>query len=278
MSETRSQAIVVIVLLAAVLAWMMLDAAGPTNPLREYTVGVLSPIQYALQRLVRPVAHVADGARSAAELEAELAAAREEISELRSQIVLLQEAQFENEYLRRELDFKNSATEGRIMAAEVIGEDTSGFLRYLIIDRGEDDGVREPMPVVTSQGLVGRIVQTSRTSSKVMLITDPSSSVSARIQRTRDTGTVQGVLGGALVMKYIPPEEPVVPGDVVLTSGLGGNFPSRLPIGQVVDVKKTDVDMFQEALLVPSADLRSLETVCVLLSFTPADDLEGKDE
>jgi len=275
-SETRSQAVIVILLLGAVLAWMILDAAGASNPVRDYTSDLLAPVQYAVRRLVRPVARVADGARSVSELEAELEAAREEIAELRSQIVLLQEAQIENEFLRRELDFKNSATEGRIMAAEVIGEDTDGYLRYLIIDRGESDGIRPFMPVVTSQGLVGRIVQTSNSSSKVMLITDPSSSVSARIQRTRDTGTVQGMLGGGLVMKYIPPEEPVIPGDVVLTSGLGGNFPSRLPIGQVVSVRQTDVDVFQEALLVPAVDLRSLEAVSVLLSFIPVDEWEDE--
>lgn len=278
MSETRSQALLIIVLLSVVLAWMVLDVSGSTNQIRDQILGVLSPIQYALQKLVQAVSQVGAGSRSAAELEAELEAAQQEIADLRAQVILLQEAQIENEYLRKELDFRRSATEGRVLVAQVIGYDTSGYLRYLIVDRGEDDGVRPEMPVVASQGLVGRISQTSASSAKVMLITDPSSSVSVRIQRTRDTGSVQGVLGGGLVMKYIPPDSEVVPGDVVLTSGLGGNFPRGLAVGQVINVSKTDADVFQEAALVPAVNLNSLEAVSILLSFSPIDDLPEEGE
>jgi rod shape-determining protein MreC len=71
-------------------------------------------------------------------------------------------------------------------------------------------------------------------------------------------------------MRYIPQGDTVVPGDMVLTSGLGGNFPKRLVIGQVSSVEQKDVEMFQEARLIPAVNLHDLETVMVVLSFAPA--------
>jgi len=270
----RAQAVVVILLVTLVLAWLILDLAGATNPISDYALRVIAPLQYALQNLVRPVGKAIGGAGDIANLQSELEAARQEVAELRSQVILLQEASIENEILRRELNFKNAAMEGHILAAEVIGYDTNDYLHYLIIDRGSQDGIQSNMPVVTSQGLVGRITQTSTYASKVMLLTDPSSSVSARIQRTRGTGMVQGDPAKGLVMKYIPQDDPVQVGDVVLTSGLGGAFPQRLPIGQITSIEKSDVGMFQSACLVPAVDLRNLEMVSVLLSFAPVEDLD----
>lgn len=144
-------------------------------------------------------------------------------------------------------------------------------MRFITIDRGATDGVRLGMPVLTAEGLVGRVKEVSVNSAKVLLITDPSSSVAALIQRTRATGVVQGQLGEYMVMRYLLPDSPVLPGDVVLTSGLGGNFPKRLVIGTVVRVEHRDVEMFQEALVEPAVNLRDLEMVMVLLNFSPAE-------
>ncbi len=274
MNGKRSQAVVVILLVTLVLAWLMLDIVGASNPVRDYAMRLISPVQYALQSLIRPVGKAVAGAGNAANTQQELAAAQQEIAELRSEVILLQEARIENEILRRELNFKNAATEGHILAAEVIGYDTNDFLHFLIIDRGSADGIVPNMPAVTSQGLVGRVTETSTYASKIMLLTDPSSSVSARIQRTRGTGMVQGTPNGELVMKYIPQDDPVNAGDVVLTSGLGGAFPQRLPIGQITSIDKSDVGMFQTAHLVPAVDLRNLEMVSILLSFTPVEDMD----
>ncbi|MBC7239907.1 MAG: hypothetical protein H5T71_07400, partial [Chloroflexi bacterium] len=89
---------------------------------------------------------------------------------------------------------------------------------------------------------------------------------------SRATGVVQGYSSRELIMRYIPPGgDAVMPGDIVLTSGLGGNFPRRLPIGQVTEVSHEDVQMFQEAKLIPAADLYDLEMVMVLLNFGPVD-------
>jgi len=267
----RSRAAVVILVLSLILAWLVLDILGASNPIRDIFSRVVSPIQFVIGRAVRPLSHLVSTVRHLGGLQSENEVLRRENAELRSQIVLLQEARIENETLRRQLNFKSAVPSRHLLSAEVIGHDPTDLLQYLLIDRGTTDDIQPGMPVLTAEGLVGRISEVSANSAKVMLITDPSSSVSALIQRSRATGVVEGYPGHELMMRYIPQGDTVAPGDMVLTSGLGGNFPKRLVIGQVASVKQKDVEMFQEARLIPAVKLRDLETVMVLLSFAPTD-------
>lgn len=269
----------VILILCIILAWLVLDQTSYANPLRDAFSRAASPLQFALRKVSSPLFHIASSISRLTALQSENEALRREIAELRNQIILLQEAQSENETLRRQLNFKSTVPNFRLLSAEVIGRDPNNLLQYLIIDRGASDGVQQGMAVLTAEGLVGRIGEVSADSAKVMLITDPSSSVSAMIQRSRATGSVQGYPGGELLMRYIPQGDTVAPGDIVLTAGLGGNLPKRLVIGQVVSVKRGEAEMFQEAKLVPAVDLYNLETVMVLLSFAPQESSkEGKEE
>ncbi len=267
----RQWALVVILALLLVLAWLVFDSLGPPNPLRDSLSQIISPLQLVTKRAWEPVSGLFARLRSASELQRENEALRAENAQLRNQVILLHEAQIENENLRRQLGFKSAVPNYQLLSAEVIGRDPGNYLQYLTIDRGAEDGLARGMPVLTDAGLVGRISQVSRNASQVMLLTDPSSSVSAFIQRSRATGVVQGHLGSELVMRYIPQSETVVVGDVILTSGLGGNFPKRLVIGQVIEVRRDDVEMFQEAVIAPSVALRDLESVMVLLNFDPVE-------
>ena len=268
-SESRNRAVAVVLILSFVLGWLILDQTGGPNPVRDAFSVVVSPVQFAVYRLARPLFRVAGRLKSMTSLESDNEALRQEITALRSQIALLREAQIENETLRRQLNFKSAVPNMRLLSAEVIGYDPSNLLQYLLIDRGTGDGIQRGMPVLAAEGLVGRISEASSSSSKVMLITDPSSSVTAFIQRSRATGIAQGYPGHQLLMRYIPQGDTVLPGDVVLTSGLGGNFPKKLVVGQVASAEQRDVGMFQEARVVPAVNLRDLEVVMVLLSFTP---------
>lgn len=267
MRNRPGRAIFVVLILALVLAWLILDQTDASNPIRNAVSYVISPVQFALERLVRPVRQALGGVSEWFSLRTDNEALREENLSLRNQIVLLEEARLENETLRQQLDFKSAVPSYTLLPAEVIGRDPSNLLQYLIIDRGSDDGIALAMPVLTAEALVGRISEVSAHSAKVMLISDPSSSVSCLIQRTRATGVVQGYPDNELVMLYIPQGDTVAPGDMVLTSGLGGNFPKRLVVGQVESVTSSDVDMFQEAKVEPAVSLADLEMVMVLLDF-----------
>ena len=267
MKSKHGRGIAVVLILALILAWLVLDETGRPNPIRNAVSYVVSPIQFALERLARPLRSATSGIGDWFSLRADNAALRAQNESLQNQIVLLEEARLENETLRRQLDFKSAVPSMTMLPAEVIGRDPNTLLQYLLIDRGSADGIAVSMPVLTDQALVGRISEVSTHSSKVMLITDPSSSVSCLIQRTRATGSVQGYPDNDLVMRYIPQGDTVAAGDVVLTSGLGGNFPKRLLVGQVLRVETSDVEVFQSAHLAPAVNLADLEMVMVLLEF-----------
>src|SRR5690606_29622833 len=109
--------------------------------------------------------------------------------------------------------------------------------------------------------------------SKVLLITDASSAVNAIMQSSRLNGVVRGVPGGDLVMDYIPQSGLFSIGEVVLTSGLGGRFPKGIPIGQVVEIRQRDIDVFQQAVVRPTVDFSRLELVMVVTNFDPLEDV-----
>lgn len=188
---------------------------------------------------------------------------RREIEFLRGQNNQFREAAAANQRLAGLLGFREYSWP-RALAAQVIGRDSTNWYRGLLLDKGERDGVQPDMGVLTPAGMVGRVVKTTSSSSVVLLITDPNTAVTALIQRTRDEGMVTGTTRGRLRMKYIPLLSTVREGDVVVTSGLVGQFPKGLMIGVVKRIEKTDDDLFQSAELIPAVDFSRLEEVLVI--------------
>jgi rod shape-determining protein MreC len=122
---------------------------------------------------------------------------------------------------------------------------------------------------VTERGLVGRVAEVYSTIARIQLITDPQSSVNVRLQTSRADGALQAQLNGELWVEAIDQSASVTPGELVLTSGLGGAFPSDIPVGQILTVRKRDYELFQQAVLQPSADLENLLVVLVITNFQP---------
>ncbi len=165
--------------------------------------------------------------------------------------------------------------QGAHVVGRVIGHDPSNLQRYITLDVGREAGVARNMPVVTDRGLVGRILEVGDGWSRVLLITDVSSSVNALTQSTRAGGLVQGQADGSLVMRNIPQGDIVSVGDTVFTSGLGGNFPRQILIGQITAVQRRDYDLYQSATVRPTVDFDHLEMVLVITSFQP---IGGNDQ
>ena len=159
----------------------------------------------------------------------------------------------------------------RTIIAPVIARDPSGVLKTLVIGAGTDQGLRVDQIVLSEQGVVGRVSEAGTNYAKVILVTDSSSSVSALVQTSRASGIVRGQYGDTLVMEWILQSDPVKPGDVIVTAGLGlGNelrslYPKGLVIGTVVDVTKAEVSAYQRAVVAPAVDLRKLENVIVIV-------------
>jgi len=142
-----------------------------------------------------------------------------------------------------------------------------------MLDLGQRHDVRVGMSVITDQGYVGRISEVTESTSKVLLINDPSSAVNAILQSSRLNGVVRGTPSGDLVMDYIPQGEEFSVGEAVLTSGLGGRVPRGIPIGQVVEIRQRDIDVFQQAVVHPTVNFPRLELVMVVTNFDPLEDV-----
>ena len=133
------------------------------------------------------------------------------------------------------------------------------------INRGRKDGVVQDAPVINENGVVGRAIDVTRASAKVLLISDPNSSIGGLNEKSRDLGVVVG--GGLenLKMKYVVPSAKIEVGDVILTSGIGGIFPKGIPIGKVKKVQMRDYDIFKQVEIEPVVDFSKLEDLFVVI-------------
>jgi rod shape-determining protein MreC len=195
----------------------------------------------------------------------------EALAKFQSELVELREISSDYERLAGLLNYTSSVKNQQFLAADVINYDENGLLRTVAINRGARDGLAVGMPVVTSQGLVGRIINVSANASRVLLVTDPSSALSGRLQTTRAEGSVIGLPAGNLRMTFIPLDATVQEGDLVMTSGLGGNFPPGIVIGQVTSKSQINARGFQEAEVRSLVNFDTLEIVLVVTSFQPID-------
>ncbi len=194
-----------------------------------------------------------------------------EVDRLQSQIITLQQELNQSQSLGALLGFASDNPQMQPVAAIVIGRDPSPFLHYLIIDKGSDDGIRKGMPVVTQSGLVGRIDAVIAGAARIQLITDPGAIVNVKLQTQKIDAQTQGSITGEISLEMVPQDVVMETGEMVLTSGLGGNFPKDLLIGQVISIRKLENDLFQSAAVQPVVDFAQLQAVLIIKNFRPVD-------
>ncbi len=195
-----------------------------------------------------------------AELEAQ-------VSQLQAQVIDLQQRVNETEILAALVDFSRASPESSYKAASVIGRDPSPFLHYVIINRGSNEGIQRGMPVVTNEGLVGRVDAVIADAARVQLITDPASSVNVHLKNANTDAVLNGSVTGDVSLDLISQDVTVDNGDLILTSGLGGGFPPDLIVGQVINVRKLPAELFQQATVQPAVDFSRLQIVLVITNF-----------
>ena len=209
--------------------------------------------------------------RDVATLRARNQALENEVAGLQAQIVELQQQLREAQLLYALLDFARARPQNQYVAAAVIGVDPSPFIHYVIIDHGSDDGLRYGMPVITEQGLVGRIDAVTATAARVQLITDPGSTVNVRLEGLETDGQITGSITGEITLGMVSQDVALQPGILLLTSGLGGSYPANILVGQVVSVRKLTTELFQSATVQPVVDFSTLQAVMVITNFRPVD-------
>ena len=250
---------------------IILAVAGVLSPVEAVVAAPLNSLSGAFNRLSVSFNQAIDELNNLGQL-------RERISELevqlaRGQIELLQlrEAASDYDRLVSLLSYTTTLENQEFLTADVIGVDQTGIVRNVIINRGTRDGLAVGMPVTTDLGLVGRISAVSANASQVQLITDENSAVSSRLQATRADGSIIGQASGVLRLTFVDLDEEIRQGDLVITSGLGGNFPPDIVVGQVTSVRQFEFELFQEAQVRSLIDFQTLELVLVITSFQPID-------
>ena len=252
---------------------MVLSALGIIRPLEGL---VSTPINFVSRMVTQATLRADETFVSLSDVEAlreRNAVLEEALARQQAELIELREIASDYERIADLLSYTRANDDAEYVMADIIAQGQIGLVRSIVINKGTRNGIRVGLPVVTEAGLVGRVFQVTANSSQVQLVTDQNSFVNARIERTRAQGSVQGegLSTGSLRMLHIPPESDAQTGDLVFTSGLGGNFPADIFIGTVESVRNLEFELSQEAQLSTQIDFQTLEFVLVITSFEPAD-------
>jgi rod shape-determining protein MreC len=268
-TTTRNLQTVIFVLVGVGL--IALALGGYLTPLSRIVVNPFVSAQTWISERYQAISNMLTAPQDVLRLRQRNAELEAQVSSLQAQIIQLQQSLSETNILSALVDFARASPENQYQAAAVIARDPSPFLQYVIINRGSDDGLRRGMPVVTQQGLVGRIAAVTAGAARVQMITDPASTVNVRVEPSKAQATLTGQLSGDIVLDMIPQEADVNPGDLVLTSGLGGGYPANILIGQISSIRSRDQDLFQRGSVQTVVDFSKLEIVLVITNFRPID-------
>jgi rod shape-determining protein MreC len=235
---------------------------GETRLIRVWAIGIVTPFE-------KVVVHSQNWFHDKWTGYLYLRGVRDENAQLRAEIqrMKLEQARVNEDAkmarrIQTLLAFKEQYVENTI-AAQVIGTSGSEQSRVLYIDKGSDDGIKSDMAVITPTGIVGKVVQVSKGSAQVLPINDQLSGVGAALKDSRLQGILKGASNGTTTLQYIMSDEPVKPGEQVITSGGDRIFPKGLPVGSVASVEPGK-DLFLNIRVIPSSRLDKLEEVLVI--------------
>lgn len=271
-TRQRVRTTTVVVLVGLTLIFLILDSTGNLNNAFAFLQNPLAVMMDWTAGRADAFAEALSGPRNMAQAEQEIEALEARIATLERENARLREQQEEYQLYVELFNQASETPQFERITATVIGRDTSPVFRSIIIDKGTNDGVAPGMPVEGTRGLIGQIYRASPRAAQVLLITDNVSSIPGRLSASRATGMVFGNgTDGSLIMDWINLEAQVEVGELVFTSGEGGQFPQDLVIGEVVSVERTEAEILQRAVLQPAEQLDDLELVFIIKGFEPVD-------
>ena len=262
-----------VVLLQVLLLAVQIKRDSQGRLIRVWTVGAVSPFERAG---AHGVSHIRDTWNHYFALQntsRENEQLKRENGALKLQITQLQSKAGEADRLAALLKFRQTNVEVPMISARVIGGSADSASQTIYLDRGERDGIRRNMGVITPDGVVGKVIESYKDTAQVLLLTDKDSGVGAMLVESRLQGPVGGTGEPLLIMKYIPNDDNVNSGERVVTSGMDRIFPRDLPVGTIAEIKAGSP--FKQLRVKPAASLERLEEVFVLLTLKP---LELKQE
>ena len=250
---------------------VLLSITGILTPVESIVATPLNSLSGILNRLTLSLSATLEEFNNLGQLRDRIAELEEQLARRQIESIQLREAASDYERLISLLSYTSALEDQEYLTADVIALEQTGIARSIIINRGTRDGIAVGMPVSTDLGLVGRIIRVSANASQVQLINDENSAVSSRLQATRAHGSIVGKASGVLRLTMVDLDEEIRQGDLVITSGLGGNFPADIVVGQVTSVRQFEFELFQEAEVRSLVDFETLEFVLVITSFEPID-------
>ena len=249
----------------------LFSLAGILTPVESLVSVPLNGLSGFFNRVSLSLDAALDELNSLGQLRSRIADLEEQLALRQIELIRLREEASDYDRLIGLFSYTSSLEDQDFLPADVIAVELTGISRTIIINRGARDGIAIGMPVSTDLGLIGRIIDVSANASQVQLINDENSAVSARLQTTRAHGSIVGQASGVLRLTMVDLDEEIRQGDLVITSGLGGNFPADIVVGQVTSVRQFEFELFQEAEVRSLLDFESLDVVLVITSFEPID-------
>ena len=257
MLRARKRLLIVAVLVLA--AFVLIPIFGKKDGIPP----ALKPLSYPYDTLSSIISSLSDGISGVINAAEENNRLKAELQTTLAERQRYGEIVKENQRLHELLSLKQQVQGGGI-ATHVVGRGYDKFINTLVIDKGSNDGINKDMPAITSQGLAGKVYTVRKDYSDIMLLRDPNFSVAVRLQESRHEGVVTGTGQRYCILKYVPTENPVKEGEIVLTSGLDGIFPEGLPLGRVTKVLTEGVEFFQYIEVVPFQASGKIEEVLVV--------------
>lgn len=240
---------------------------GPIHALRGGVMTVTSPVRMLGSAVAAPFGALGNIAQNATASSETLSELKKRNEELTAQVAELSEAQETAERLEKLVGLKSTYSL-ESTAARIIGSTGDAWTDSVIIDKGSASGFEVGMPVCSSGGVIGQIIEVSANTSTVRLITDDQSGVSAMIQGSRAQGVLQGQADGTLRLEYVVSDAEVATGDIVITSGIGGTFPKGLPLGTVASIDRAPNAVYYTIVVRAASSAESNEEVLVITSVS----------
>lgn len=256
-------ALLLVLCVLAVVVYQREGVAGPLHSVQAAIAGIVAPLQGPGEAATQAVDDIGQAQGDATADAETLSALKEQNAQLRNLLAQAEEYRLKAQDLENLLNLKDIyEIEG--MGAHVIGRSTDSWNQTLTLDIGESSGVKPGLTVMGAYGVVGQVASVSDKSCTVRLLTDPQSGVAALIQSNRAEGIVRGSLDGLLYLENVAADVSVEPGDVVLTSGLGGSYQRGLLIGSVVKVEGRAGDATRTIVVSPNDINHGYEDVIVV--------------
>lgn len=241
--------------------------AGPVHSVRSGVETVATPLRYAGSVVATPFNAIGNIASNLTASKESLSDLKKENQRLTAKVAELSESKKTATRLEKMLKLK-STYNLKSTAAKIIGTSGDGYTSTVTIDKGSSDGMKLNMPVTSSVGVIGQIIEVSRSTSKVRLLTDENSGISAMVQNTRAQGMLHGQADGTLKLDYVTTDSDVKVGDIIITSGIGGVYPKGLPLGTVSAVDKSTNSVYYTITVKAQATMENNEEVLVITSLT----------